>query len=191
MKTLTAASQALQNSVGNVPMVIDRVVVYEQFTKITTIVSGTSIKVNGDVTSNFADGDEVFFPLRDFSVNFTLNATPTFAGTETTFSFAGSPAFVAADLGEVVCTVDDITTKLVINPIGEAVVAIEGNNLNEFDSGEIDITADNSTGYFQKREGTGIFDSGNPFWAKYLTGFKGQDDNILVRRGNRFNRVGA
>ena len=43
---------------------------------------------------------------------------------------------------------------------------------------EFDFIVDDGDGYFRNKESTGLFDSGNIFWVKYLVSFRGVDESI-------------
>jgi hypothetical protein len=181
MKTINATSQAIQKS-SSISF-IDKIILYKQFEGIITdIISVTSVKVNGDATSFFSNGDNTLCPLKDFGTELTINAAPTYSALKTTLSFSSS-SFTADDLGKTISLKIDISGKMVRDGIDEIKKGIEGGDLTEFDSGYCDVTVDNSDKYFLGADGNGLFDENYVFWFKYNTRFRDSSDTELIYFG--------
>lgn len=183
MKTLNATSLAVQNKIGQVPITIDKIIIFEQWDgEITSVVSTTEIKVSGDATSFFSNDDIVFCPTKDYTTEVTINSNPSYSAGETTLQFT-SASFVSTDVGKHIALRINITRKITEDGFGDVIQQIEGSELFEFDSGKMDVILDNKDGHFHSSDKTGILDSGRVFWAKYEIGFRGADDNILYFGG--------
>lgn len=181
MKTLNSTSLKIQKS--NSISFIENVILYNQFEGIITeIISVTSVKIQGNATSFFSNGDSVLCPLKNFETEYTINSIPTYSSPDTTLSFS-SGSFDSSDIGRTLSLKIKITDKLIKNGIKRIKTAIEGTELNGFDSGYMDITADNSDNYFINSAGNGLFQSNNIFWLKYTIKFKGSGDTDLIYFG--------
>lgn len=168
---------------GSVHDIINTAIIFRQFSGlITEVVSATSIKVDGDATAFFADNDIILIPLKDFVTELTINGTPTFASGVTTIS-VDSGSFDSSDLGKSVCLKIDITSKVLEDGYHNVINKIEGITLNQFDTGQTQLDLDNHDRYFYSRDGSGIFQSGDVFWYKYLIGHKFVEEETLIFGG--------
>lgn len=184
MKTLSQISLDKQLEVGQIPDTINKLFLYEQFSgEIVEVLSSGVIRVRGDATSHFSINDITLVPLSNFEQEITINSDPAYNSSDNTtlINASGTPFFIATDVGKNLAVKSELTERVVKDGYGDIVEGIEGNTLQSYDSGVMKIEANNADGFLQKRNKTGLFDQGNVIWGKYLTGFKGANENV-----NRF-----
>lgn len=177
MKTVTADTILAQKS--NDVRLIEKIIMYEQLAdKISSVTAPETYILPGDYTSQLTAADIILVPFANFTTEIPLLDVSYNAGNDVTVITTDSVFAEASHLGMFICKKIEITDKLVSNGIDGFEQNIEGSSLFEFDSGILDFTVDNSTGYFLNKGKTGIFNQNKVFWVKYLVKIKGTTDEI-------------
>jgi hypothetical protein len=182
MKTLNAASLAIQKKIGQVQEPIEKLILYEQWDgEIIEYISANSVKLADKFDGWYTTGELIFCPLKDFDTEVPITVIIE-TSTTTTITTTGI-TWTAADVGRTIARRINVTRKIAHEGIGDTVQALEGQELLEYDSGKLDVVFDNTGGYFHSGDETGLLNSGRVFWAKYEIGFKGANDNQLYFAG--------
>ena len=183
MKTLNSTSLSLQKS--NSIYFLDRIILLRQYEGIITdVVSSSQVKLQGDATSFFSDGDTVICPLKSITSQVIIDVPPTYnSGTDKTTIVFTIALFSSTDLGSNLCLPIDLFDKLVDGGIKKIKSNVEGTGLTDFDSGYMDVEVDNSDGYFLNKSETGIFNGSDVYWCLYYTKFRNSSDNEILYFG--------
>lgn len=180
MKTVNLLTQQIQQS-SDIKFT-DKVILYQQHPgDIIELPTALIVVVDGDATGLFQNGDKILCPLKDFTVDMTVTLAPTFTAGKTYISYSGG--LDVDDIGKNLSKKIDISNKVTVDGISQIQMAIEGGELNEFDSGYCDIVVDNSSKYFLSDNNTGLFDNNAVFWLKYLINFKSATDGDMLYFG--------
>lgn len=171
MKTISNAALLSQQSLN--VKIIEKIYLYQQFDAKITGNSGNNILINTDIADDFVVGDKILVPFKDYDTELTVLDSVSDSGLTTILT---DKAIDSSYIGCYIAKKIDITLKLVDKGIKNIELGIEGSQLNDFDSGSMDIVVDNSTGYFRNKTKSGLFDNGGVFWAKYLIKYKGAED---------------
>ena len=183
MKTVNQNTINAQKS--NNPFILENVILYQLFDehRIKEYVGASEVVFDGDISQYLNTGDEICFPLSDFTVDVTITSISYDGGNDETDVYVSSPIFSADWVGSYAAKKYNITDKLLKKSIKDVVQKIEGVELNNFDSGKLDFDVDNSDGYFSNKNKTGLIDSERIFFVKYLIKFKASQDSDLIYFG--------
>lgn len=161
----------------------EKLYLYKQYidtVDVDILISTDEIYINGNYTSEIFTDDIIIFPLIDYTTERTVLSISYSTGI-TTITF--STSFLSSSyLGTFFAKKINITEYLTKDSVIEIDEGLE-RNLNQYDSGKIDITVDNSSGFFKNTTKNGILDDNNIFWFKYYIRFKNNQDEILRYSG--------
>ena len=175
-----ATTDEFRESIGNIPPVFDRCILYQQYGgNISQVDDVDQFKVSGDATTLLSNGNTILFPLKAFTTEYIINTVAYNAGQDySIITLTTSASLDSTDVGRTVCLKININEKLLKDGVGNVDQRIEGDQLTDYDSGSMRILVNNSDGYFHDKDGNGIFDSGDIFWFIYINGFRGDTDRV-------------
>lgn len=180
MKTINALSSKIIKS-NNID-IIEKIILYRMvLISIYEITSTTLFKIEGDITSYLADNDYIIFPMIDFINERSIDSI-SFDGTYTNITL-NAAVLDSTYLNTYIGIKNDISEKLIKDGIKDVIIGIEGINLNSFDSGKLDFITDNSDGYFNNSNKTGIMNLSYIYFVKYTIYLKGSGDMPVVYFG--------
>lgn len=160
-----------------------RVELLDQWTgAITDRDSSTQIKVSGDATSFFSNGDTFLIPCDDFETEHIITTAPSYSGGKTTLICSGS-SFGTDIVGLDVAKKIDITSYILDQGISPIRISTEGITLNSYLADDVKLSLDNEDGYFYDADGNGLFNSGRIFWVKIIFKLTNDSTEFLVFGG--------
>lgn len=147
--------------------------------------SATQITVAGDARNLFQVNDVLTIPLEDFELNRTVTALTYNSGPNTTEIDISGTNFPTGIEGLFVTknylvSYGDIERML---EVGSVRYEIEGDSLNDFHAADVPLVFENGDNFFSKKDGSGIFDTGDVIWVRIYVGFKGATDRVLLFGG--------
>jgi hypothetical protein len=175
MKLLSADTLKYQKE--STVQVLNKIFIYKQIGTILEIISSNRIKITGihiDISSKI-----LMFPYKNVNISaYVLEALYNYDNDYTDITLSYSSSFDINDISGIVCEEYPVSDRLIKDGIDAGEKNIEGNNLFEFDSGNLEVTLDNKDGFLINKNKTGLFDSRNVFWIKYLIKFKKTNEEI-------------
>jgi hypothetical protein len=175
MKLLSADTLKYQKE--STVQVINKIFIYKQIGTILGIFAGNRIKVSG-IHSGISL-KTLIFPYKNINISASvIGASFNTDYNYTDITLAYSMSFGIDDIGSIVCEEYPVSDRLIRDGIDAGEKNVEGNNLFEFDSGNLEVTLDNKDGFLINKNKTGLFDSRNVFWIKYLIKFKKTNEEI-------------
>lgn len=153
-------------------MLVRRVELLRQYSQaIKSRDSATLIKVYGDATGLFAQGDSFVIPLDDFSETHTITSITYNAGNDDTSLTCSASSFPTTLPGlhpakRIVVSGGDTERLAEMTPI---IQELEGETLNEWRTQEVDLSFDNGGGFFANSADSGIFDNEEISGAAFIS----------------------
>lgn len=160
-----------------------RVELFEQFEgAITDRDSGIQIKVSGDATDLFSNGDVFIIALDDFETEHTITSTPTYSGGKTTIICSGS-SFGTDIIDFHVAKKHNVTDDIMNQGISSIRIHTEGKMLNSFLADDITLKIDNDGGVYYSSDGDGLYNLGRIIWVKIFFKLKNDPTEFLCFGG--------
>ena len=149
--------------------------------------SATQIKVNGDATSLFTNGNTFIIPTDDFETEHVITSAPSFATGKTTLVCSGS-SFATTVVGLDVAKKNDVTADVLDRGISNIRLQTEGETLNSLMADDVEISLDNSDEtYFDDDGSSGYFNAADVFWVKVVFKLATDATEFLMFGGTVFD----
>lgn len=187
MKTLSA--DFLSKQVRKTVRPFFKVELFRQFSgAITDRDSATQIKVSGNATSLFSNGDRFIIPLYDIEAEHLITSAPAYASSKTTIVCSGS-SFASSGLpGLYVAKKYNVTSNVLDNGISPVRISTEGEALNSSMADDISILLDNTNSVYYNKDGSsGILNTTDIFWVRVYFCLHDAADAVLVFAGTVYH----